>query len=112
MNTDFNLFLAVLYFCFSVVVLIILLLFLVGIFDKEAPRILVKFLSYVLKFIHTIGYFPIMQVFFGVSIKFIKVFGMPSCKKLINNDLFINSAMWDYGILNSCYFCYSWNYFK
>ncbi|CAD8060370.1 unnamed protein product [Paramecium sonneborni] len=64
-NTDFSIFLAFLYFFFSIVLLTIMLLFLVGILDKDAPIILIKVLCYLLKFLLTIGYFPLMQIFFG-----------------------------------------------
>ncbi|CAK67417.1 unnamed protein product (macronuclear) [Paramecium tetraurelia] len=64
-NTDFSIFLAFLYFFFSIVLVTIMLLFLVGILDKDAPIILIKILGYLLKFLLTIGYFPLMQIFFG-----------------------------------------------
>lgn len=67
-NTDFSIFLAFLYFFFSIVLVTIMLLFLVGILDKDAPIILIKILGYMLKFLLTIGYFPLMQIFFGVSL--------------------------------------------
>lgn len=60
MNTNFEIFLALLYFSFSIIVITIMLIFFVGIMDKDTPIIIIKTLGYILKFLTTIGYFPLM----------------------------------------------------